>query len=102
MKASVALGTFAAAIILAPFTALLDAFIYSTTWGWLIARQYGPGPTYASWYGLSCLISFAIVSSAPRAKSVSDCIIRVLARWVAFVVILGTIWVTGSILHWIP
>ena len=42
-----------------PLLALLSAAIYSEAWDMLLAKQYGAGPTYQSWYGLSILSVFA-------------------------------------------
>jgi hypothetical protein len=42
---------------LTPVSALLTAKIYSIMWGLLLEPQFGPGPSYQSWYGIACLVS---------------------------------------------
>jgi hypothetical protein len=46
-----------------PLCALLSAAIYAEIWDLLIAQQYGAGPSYRAWYGISVLVGL-VTSSA--------------------------------------
>lgn len=35
---------------------LLFAWSASTMWSWFVARDLGPGPSYAAWFGLSMIL----------------------------------------------
>ena len=43
-----------------PVSALLSAKLYSILWGILLEPQFGTGPTYQSWYGISLFIALAL------------------------------------------
>jgi len=54
--------------VISPITALVSAKIADTLWNLLLAPQYGDGPTYQSWYGISLLsayVLFGMRSSEP-------------------------------------
>jgi len=43
-------------VFLAPIGALFSAWIYSEIWDLLLAHQYGKGPSYEAWFGISLLM----------------------------------------------
>src|SRR5690349_9097947 len=47
-------------LVISPITALVSAKIASSLWNQLLSPQYGSGPTYRSWYGISLLSSYAL------------------------------------------
>lgn len=40
-----------------PLSALLSAKIYAMIWRLLLSPQFGDGPSYESWYGITILLS---------------------------------------------
>lgn len=44
--------------VTSPITALVSAKIADALWNQLLASQYGSGPSYQSWYGISLLVAY--------------------------------------------
>lgn len=53
-------------LVTAPLYALLDAWACSTIWRWFVARDLGPGLSFAAWFGIGVLISLLITHPASR------------------------------------
>lgn len=97
------------ALVISPITALMSAATMSKLWEWYVVRDYGAGPSYASWFGLSVILGIAIgpslmnVAEKPVDEKVSPIarvIVRTLSVWIAFPIVLFMAWVVGFALHW--
>lgn len=68
-------------VLLSPVSALLFSAVLSLVWKWFILTQYGPGPSYQTWYGISLLwqlLSWTIAKE--KTTDISDKNISVVAR----------------------
>jgi len=65
-------AVFSVFIFAPPLFALLSAAIYAKVWDMLLAKQYGVGPTYQSWYGISVLVTFVTLHLQKRDKPGDD------------------------------
>jgi hypothetical protein len=63
---------FTTLIFATPLFALLSAAIYAKVWDMVLAAQYGEGPTYQSWYGISVLTTFVTMNLQKRDKPGDD------------------------------
>lgn len=53
-------------LVTSPITAFFDALIAAKVWDLLLSTQYGPGPTYQTWYGISVLSAWILNGSRRR------------------------------------
>lgn len=99
-------------LAMAPLGALYTGWVYSRVWNWFIAQQYGPGPSYESWYGIGVLTSLVMavcLLGIPKRgegdTSTDDQMEDFLKRSVMFYVVmagmLGFCWCVGQVLGWI-
>lgn len=70
MKFSSVIG-FIVLVFLAPLSALLSAAGYQYLWSLTLGAQYGAGPSYPSWYGIS-LIAHLLMWSLARTPLSDD------------------------------
>lgn len=62
MKFSSFVG-FVVIVFIHPLTALLTAAAYGYLWTLTLAAQYGAGPSYQSWYGISTIVSLLVMGT---------------------------------------
>lgn len=63
---------FTTMILATPLFALLSAMIYAKIWDLLLAKQYGDGPSYQSWYGIAVLITLVTMHLNPQKEADKD------------------------------
>lgn len=91
IKVSITWGAFVAAVVtwlvLTPISALVIAKLCTALWGLLLAPQYGAGPSYESWYGIACLVSWATIHLPWEKKEdtgpIAGVFNRVVSMWIA-------------------
>lgn len=99
-------AVFSILIVATPLFALLSAAIYSKVWDTLLAQQYGAGPTYQSWYGISVLTTFATMHLQRRKKGdektdiVSNTIGGIVGTYVGMGVVLLIVMFVCFVLGW--
>lgn len=65
--------TFLALVVAAlPVLALISAWIYAGILDACLAKQYGAGPSYQSWYGISVLVVLATQHLVPTRTSTEE------------------------------
>lgn len=104
------LAAVALALVLSPITAIIGAKSTSKIWEWFVARDYGPGPSLAAWFGISEIIAMLLAmallhvarkESDRNANPFMTVIGQTLGMWMGFALILVFAWVTGFALHWV-
>jgi hypothetical protein len=100
--------TLIVAVLISPIHALVMAGTMSKLWHWFVAPQYGDGPAYSSWYGMSIIAALMItaaLSNVTREKAEGnasvDALIRCVALWLLCGLTLGTSWLVGMMCGWI-
>lgn len=93
-------------------TSALTAFSFSALWRWLVAPQYGDGPTMRAWFGIVSMVLFLAylararfpakgggdaVHDLPTAGQIAEVHIMV---WAVCLGLLATRWVTALALGW--
>lgn len=94
------------AIVLGPVHALVLAGTLSKLWGWFCAAQYGSGPSYSSWFGLSLVAGVVLLGALSSLKRETDHgvatpLLRLAALWIIYGLVLATSWLTGLMTGWI-
>ena len=103
------IGLLLAVIIFTPINALIQAATFSKLWEWFVAGQYGHGPTYSTWYGISLIlgtiVSTTIVNARVTTKdgdgTASSIIAIYMGTWIGFAVVLAISWVAGALIGWV-
>lgn len=97
-------------LLMAPLTSLFNAKAMSTIWSWFVARDYGVGPSEAAWFGLSSILSVALIpiflglkgqEDDSNAGPIAKVVIRHIVIWVILLIGLGMSWLTGQAFSWI-
>lgn len=92
------------AIALLPVGALFGAWVYSELWHYLLAPQYGQGPSYESWFGISCIWGLLTQAMIPDKKNeketVSDFFADVIVSYVKRLFALGLALFVRAVLGW--
>jgi hypothetical protein len=84
-----------------------QAATLSTVWRWFIAPQYGNGPTYSAWYGISLLVSvmflysFSSIAKSDEIKGKWGEVMRVAILLLALPILLGLSWCVGQLFGWL-
>jgi hypothetical protein len=80
----------------------------STLWEWYVFRDYGAGPSYAAWFGLSAIVGVMIspwligLANEPtkEVNPIAKVVFRSIGIWFGLSITLGLAWVVGFVLHW--
>jgi hypothetical protein len=88
--------------------AFIEAATFHKLWAWFVAHEYGTGPTYGAWYGLSMIFTLA-VGIATRNLTVASTkeapIIQVTVNAVTVLLSCGIVLLVaygvGSAFHWV-
>lgn len=94
---------------LGPITALVEAFTFSTLWGWFARTQYGEGPSFSTWFGVATIAATAInlaLINVAREKTDPDkmfetLVLRHIGVWLGLIGVLATTYAIGLVLGWV-
>lgn len=99
---------FLVVLAIAPINALAQAATFSTIWGWYASPQFGPGPSYAGWYGLSLIFGLAVGCAlsgynvtSEDSKGLKGALMKLVGLLISYPLVLGFAWLVGSILGWL-
>lgn len=90
----------------------VQAWAFSTLWSWFVAPQYGSGPTYPAWFGLSLIAGTVIGTVLVRSDisrrekdddddDLSRGILVGVGIILAYFFVVGWSWVVGQIAGWL-
>lgn len=95
-------------------TPLITTWASSTVWRWYVARDLGPGPSQAAWYGIwTIIIMYVAIVYARMAKlerdkdkkrgwdAASIGATRIIVTWIVVPSSVGLCWVVGQVLGWL-
>ena len=97
-------------IVMSIVTTLITAATMTKIWEWFVARDYGPSPSYAAWFGIGVLVRVAITPSLmhlahdkddPELSPVARVMANEFGIWIGCAIILVVCWITGFALHWV-
>lgn len=97
---------FAVVIALSMAGSLIQAASLSKMWAWFLQSQYGAGPTYAAWFGISYiafLLTFGLRSARSKDSepSWSDLARSAIENIATVVICLPFAYATGKLFGWL-
>jgi len=104
---STSLGCLGITLVMTPVNALISSWVLSEYWRMLVQPHYGPGPSMASWFGISSAVgllaslALAGVKREENFLEVRQCVARQFGHAAGMLMSLLVTWATGSVLGWI-
>jgi len=91
--------------VLTPVSALITAKFFTVMWSLLLAPQYGPGPTYESWYGISFLVTLGTLHLQWDQKKtdvgpIVGVLGKIISTWIAWGISLAVAAFVRYVLGW--
>lgn len=86
--------------------AFAEAAALSKVWSWYVAPQYGAGPHYSTWYGITLVFGLLVMPSLMHTAKEEDgdklSVIagRTLGMLIVLPLTLGVAWCTGQLFGW--
>jgi hypothetical protein len=97
-------------LIATPLTALITTATASKIWEMLLKKQYGVGPTYASWYGIMAITTLllmgirialsAVVKKDEGKAPIMDVVVSNVLIWILCGATLIMLAIVGGITGW--
>jgi hypothetical protein len=106
------LGMFVTIAIFSIFTGVIEAAMLSKLWAWFVAAEYGSGPSYGAWFGISMILGTIVQTATPmrspsgkETDDLDDLIKKMVGKqiglWFGCFMSLALAWVTGAAMGWL-
>lgn len=96
-------------VISALVTALIESWALHTLWRWFLSAQYGTGPSFGAWFGITAITGLVVgttITNASLAKNDEEwdakkAVAKTIGTWLGILALLGISWAIGSAIGWI-
>lgn len=97
-------------LIAIPASTLVYTQALTMLWRWYLRPQYGTGPSFAAWYGVSMIVTvltWHLARQRPRAVEdaeygLGEAITASVTNWTTIGVAIAIAYATGAVFGWIP